>query len=96
MIKDLTMVELPALDVDERSRGQNRSEILAHDVRLVSGPAHGRSELGHPRNGLVAFIPQDAEATAVNQNPMNLLQCQGRVEPVERLRHDDTVDGRVS
>ena len=95
MIKDLTMVELPALDVDERSRRQDRSEILAHHVRLVRGPAHGRSELGDPRNGLVALIPQAAEATAVNQDPMNILQCQGRIEPVERLRHDDTVNGRV-
>jgi hypothetical protein len=89
------MNELSSLDIHEWTRRQDGREVLTHFVGLENWPSHRLAEIGHPRNRLIALVPQDTEATAVNQYPMDFLQRDGRVEPMKRLRDNDAVDRRI-
>src|ERR1700722_3482010 len=89
------MGELATFDIHEWPGRQDRGEVLSHRVGLTSGPVHHFAEFGDPRNGFVAFIPQDTESPTLDEDPMDLFQCRWRVEPVEGLRHHDAVDRGV-
>ena len=56
---------------------------------------HDPRQLGHPRDGLVAEVPDEPEPTAGPQDTMDLGQRLATAKPVERLADGHGVDRRV-
>lgn len=52
-----------------------------------------RVEFPRPADARVAFVPNDAEAAAGTEHPVELDGGRGDVEPVERLCRNDRVGG---